>query len=56
MKKVKNENVAAFLDVYDVFASGFCHFPHFTREMKVNNAFKAKKEAFREHFCAKVKK
>ena len=24
--------------------------------MKVNHAFKAKKEAFREHFCAKVKK
>ena len=55
MKKVKNENVATFLDVYDVFASKFCHFSLFTRQMKVNHAFKAKTEAFRELFCAKVK-
>ena len=56
VKKVKNENVATFLDVYDVFGSKFCHFSHFTRKMKVNHAFKAKMEAFREHFCAKVEK
>ena len=55
-EKSENENVATFLDVYDVFGSKFCLFSHFTRKMKVNHAFKAKKEAFREHFCAKVEK
>ena len=56
IQKVKNENVVTFLDVYDVFGSKFCPFLHFTRKMKVNHAFKAKMEAFREHFCAKVEK
>ena len=46
--KIKNENVATFLDVYDVPASKFCHFSHFTREMKVIQLFKATKEMFRD--------
>ena len=41
--KSKNENVATFLDVYDVFGSKFCHFSHFTRKMKVIQLFKAKR-------------
>ena len=48
MKKVKNENVATFLDVYGIFASKFCHFPHFALEMKVIQLFKAKKVTFRD--------
>ena len=55
MKKVKNETDATFLDVYEVFASKFCHFSHLSSEMKVNHAFKAKKEAFRERNPQKVK-
>ena len=55
VKKVKNETDAYFLDVYDVFASEFCHFPHLSSKMKVNHAFKAKKEAFRERNPQKVK-
>ena len=55
MKKVKNENVATFLDVYDVFGSKFCHFPYFTRKMKVIQLFKAKMEAFRDKNSQKVK-
>ena len=54
MKKVKNENVATFLDVYDVFASKFCHFSNLGMYFKVNHAFKAKKEAFREQNLRKV--
>ena len=54
MKKVKNENVATFLDVYDVFASKFCHFSHFTPEMKVIQLFKAKKVTFRDKKSKKV--
>ena len=53
---MKNETDATFLDVYDVFASKFCPFPHLSSEMKVNHAFKAKKEAFRERISSKVKK
>ena len=55
MKKVKNENVATFLDVYDVFVSKSCHFSNTTRKMKVINLFKAKMEAFRDKKSKKVK-
>ena len=55
MKNVKNETGATFLDVYEVFASKFCHFSHLSSKMKVNHAFKAKKEAFRERNPQKVK-
>ena len=55
MKKVKNENVATFLDVYDVFGSKFCHFSNLTRKMKVINLFQAKMEAFRDKKSKKVK-
>ena len=48
MKKVKNETDATFLHVYDVFASKFRHFSNLGMYFKVNHAFKAKKEAFRE--------
>ena len=53
-EKSKNENVATFFDVYDVFASKFHHFSNFGMYFKVNHAFKAKTEAFREGFCAQV--
>ena len=55
MKKVKNETDATFLDVYEEFASKFCHFSHLSSKSKVNHAFKAKKEAFRERNPQKVK-
>ena len=55
MKKVKNENDATFLDMYDVFASQNGHFSHLTENLKVNHAFKAKKETFRERNSQKVK-
>ena len=55
MKKVKNETDATFLDVYDVFASKFCHFSHLTTKMKVNHAFKAKKVTFRDKNLQHVK-
>ena len=55
MKKVKNETDAIFSDVYEVFASEFCHFSHLSSKMKVNRAFKAKKDAFRETNPQKVK-
>ena len=55
MTKGKNETDATFLDVYEVFASKFCHFSHLSSKMKVNHAFKAKKEAFRERNPQKVK-
>ena len=54
-EKVKNENVATFLDVYDVFGSKFCHFSNLTRKMKVINLFQAKMEAFRDKNSKKVK-
>ena len=54
-EKSKNENVATFLDVYDVFGSKFCHFSILTRKMKVINLFKAKMEAFRDKIPQKVK-
>ena len=46
--KSQKWNRCNFLDVYDVFASKFCHFSHLSSKMKVNHVFKAKKEAFRE--------
>ena len=55
MKKVKNETDATFLDVYEGFASKFDHFSHLSSKLKVNHAFKAKKEAFRERNPQKVK-
>ena len=55
-EKTKNETVATFPDVYDVSGPKFCHFLHLSSEIKVNHAFKAKTEAFRELFCAKVEK
>ena len=55
MKKVKNETDATFLDVYDVSASKFWHFSNLGMYFKVNHAFKAKKEAFRERNPQKVK-
>ena len=55
MKNVKNEIDATFLDVYGVSASKFCHFLKFKTYFKVNHAFKAKKEAFRERNSQKVK-
>ena len=55
MKKCKNETVATFPDVYDVSGPEFCHFLNLSSKIKVNHAFKAKMEAFRELFCAKVK-
>jgi len=54
VKKVENETDATFSDVYDVFASKFCPFSHLSSKMKVNHAFKAKKEAFRERNLRKV--
>ena len=53
-EKSKNETDATFLDVYEVFASKFCHFSHLSSKMKVNHAFKAKKEAYRERNPQKV--
>ena len=55
-EKTKKEFVATFLDVCGVFAPKFCHFSQLPSKIKVNHAFKAKTEAFRELFCAKVKK
>ena len=55
MKKVKNENVATFLDVYDVFASEFCHFSNLGMYFKVIQLFKAKKVTFRDKSPQKVK-
>ena len=55
MKKVKNETDATFLDVYEVFASKFCHFSNAGTYFKVINLFKAKMEAFRERNPQKVK-
>ena len=54
-EKVKKENVATFLDVYDVLGSIFCHFPIPTRKIKVINLFKAKMEAFRDENPQMVK-
>ena len=54
-EKSENETDATFLDVYGVFASKICHFSHLSSKWKVNHAFKAKKEAFRERNPQKVK-
>ena len=51
---MKNETDATFSHVYETFASKFCHFSHLSSKMKVNHAFKAKKEAFRERNLRKV--
>ena len=48
MKKVKNENVASFLDVYDVSASKFGHFSNLGMYFKVIQLFKAKKVTLRD--------
>ncbi len=53
-EKLKFETVATFSDVYDVSGPKFCNFLHLPSKMKVNHAFKAKTEALREHFRAKV--
>ena len=55
MKKVKNENTATFLDVYDGFASIFCHFSNLGMYFKVIQRFKAKKVTFRDKKSPKVK-
>ena len=55
MKKIKNENDATFLDVYDVFASQNGHFSHLSTKLKVNHAFKAKKVTFRQRNPQNVK-
>ena len=52
--KGKNENVATFLDVYDVFASKFCHFWNLGMYFKVIQLFKAKMEALRDKSSPKV--
>ena len=53
-EKVKNENDATFLDVYDVFASQNGHFSHLAENLKVIHPFKAKKVTFRERNLQKV--
>ena len=47
-EKVKTENDATFLDVYDVFASQNGHFSHLAENLKGNLSFKAKKVTFCE--------
>ena len=53
-EKVKDETDATFSHVYDVFASQNGHFSHLSTKLKVNHAFKAKKEAFREQNLRKM--
>ena len=55
-EKVKNETVATFYDVYDVFGPNFHRSFNFPSGLKVNYLFKAKKVAFRERNHAKVEK
>ena len=52
--KVQNESVATFLDVYDVFASKFCHFAHLGMYLKVIQLLKAKKVTFRDKSSQQV--
>ena len=52
VKNSKNGTVATFYDVCGVFGPDFGHFLHFPSRLKVIQVFKAKKEAFRERFCA----
>jgi len=54
VKKLKNETVATFYDVYEVFGSENDPFFTFPSRMKVNLSFKAKMEAFRERKSQKV--
>ena len=53
-ERFKNETVATFYDVCDVFGSKNDPFCTFAFRMKVNLCFKAKKEAFRERKSTKV--
>ena len=53
-EKVKNETVATFYDVYEVFGSENDSFFTFPSRMKVIQLFKAKMEAFREGKLQKV--
>ena len=55
-EKVKNNTVATFYDVYDVFDPNFGSFFNFPSGLKVIQLFKAKMEAFRERNCEKVEK
>ena len=54
VKKLKNETVATFYDVYEVFGSENDPFFTFPSRMKVIQLFKAKMEAFRERKSSKV--
>ena len=54
MKKLKNETVATFYDVCEVFGSENNSFSTFPSRMKVINLFKAKKVTFRERKSSKV--
>jgi len=54
VKKLKNETVATFYDVYEVFGSENDSFFTFPSRMKVIQLFKAKMEAFRERKSSKV--
>ena len=56
MKKLKNNSVATFYDVYDVFDPNFGPFLNFPSGLKVIWLFKAKMESFRERICEKVEK
>ena len=53
-EKLKNETVATFYDVYEVFGSENDPFFTFPSRMKVIQLFKAKMEAFRERKSSKV--
>ena len=54
MKSSKNETVATFYDVCDVFGSKNDQFSTFAFGLKVIQLFKAKMEAFRERKSSKV--
>ena len=56
VKKFKNNSVATFYDVYDVFVPIFGPFFNFPSGLKVIDLFKGKMEAFRERNCEKVEK
>ena len=52
-EKVKNETVATFYDVYDVFDPNSSHFFNLPSGLKVNNAFKAKRKRSVKDFAKK---
>ena len=54
--KVKNETVATFYDVCDVFNPNYGPFFNFPSGLKVIDLFKAKMEVFRERNCEKWKR